>query len=470
MPRAAVSPLVFAERSRFSPRSGAMSARWARGCRPGRTSRSPRRRPRSRSTPVSTALRLDALVLVGLGEHAERVGADAEVRVHRDEHGGAARRPRRGPRTPSGGWRCPSPPCRWRSAARAACSGRRPVRKPPDLSRHALRERAARLAQIVEEANDVARVAAALRALALELVDLLDDVDRDDDVVVVEPEDRVRDRGGGCSCRGRSSSSSAWAEFADVPSQRPVLQGKRGTGRPPRVSSGGEVASDALAHARAHEPAARHPEARDAVPIDLPPWLVRAERLLIEAVRSVRLLGSVVPRNAPQERARLVAALEAGQTVNPAVVLRAHRPHAAPQGARARRGSGSAPRAHPVAQLYAARAASSRSRRPSPARPARPCSARSPARASARSARRPPARRPSSRGSGSPRATRRSPTPTERRRGAHPERRHRSPARSSRACARRSAGSACPSPSSSSLRSPRSRRPASATSSSRPAA
>ena len=30
----------------------------------------------------------------------------------------------------------------------------------------------------------------------------------------------------------------------------------------------------------------------------LPTWLVRGERLLIEAVRSVRLLGSVVPRNA----------------------------------------------------------------------------------------------------------------------------------------------------------------------------
>ena len=42
----------------------------------------------------------------------------------------------------------------------------------------------------------------------------------------------------------------------------------------------------------------------------LPPWLVRGERLLIEAVRSVRLLGSVVPRNAAQERARLVEAFE----------------------------------------------------------------------------------------------------------------------------------------------------------------
>src|SRR5262245_45432164 len=50
---------------------------------------------------------------------------------------------------------------------------------------------------------------------------------------------------------------------------------------------------------------------------DLPPWLVRAERLLVEAMRTVRLLGSVVPRNAAQERARLVAAFEGGGFSNP---------------------------------------------------------------------------------------------------------------------------------------------------------
>ena len=50
---------------------------------------------------------------------------------------------------------------------------------------------------------------------------------------------------------------------------------------------------------------------------DLPPWLVRAERLLVEAMRSVRLIGSVVPRNAAQERARLIAAFEAGKTATP---------------------------------------------------------------------------------------------------------------------------------------------------------
>ena len=53
---------------------------------------------------------------------------------------------------------------------------------------------------------------------------------------------------------------------------------------------------------------------------DLPglaPWLFRAERLLIEAVRSVRLLGSVVPRNAAPERARLVEAFESGGESTP---------------------------------------------------------------------------------------------------------------------------------------------------------
>ena len=61
----------------------------------------------------------------------------------------------------------------------------------------------------------------------------------------------------------------------------------------------------------------QRPAIRKRAPSDLPPWLVRGERLLIEAVRSVRLLGSVVPRNASQERARILEALEAGQSVSP---------------------------------------------------------------------------------------------------------------------------------------------------------
>jgi hypothetical protein len=87
----------------------------------------------------------------------------------------------------------------------------------------------------------------------------------------------------------------------------------------------------------------------------MPPWLVRAERLLVEAVRSVRLLGSVVPRNAPQERARILAALEAGHAVSPRWTY-ARTDHTLLRKALARAATSLAAESHPVAQLYAARA------------------------------------------------------------------------------------------------------------------
>lgn len=99
----------------------------------------------------------------------------------------------------------------------------------------------------------------------------------------------------------------------------------------------------------------RPPAIRKRAPNDLPPWLVRAERLLIEAVRSVRLLGSVVPRNAPQERARIVAALEAGQAVSPRWSY-ARTDHTLLRKALARAAQRLGAEPHPVAQLYAARA------------------------------------------------------------------------------------------------------------------
>ncbi|MDB4935692.1 MAG: hypothetical protein JWP87_2664 [Labilithrix sp.] len=100
----------------------------------------------------------------------------------------------------------------------------------------------------------------------------------------------------------------------------------------------------------------RHvPAIRKRGPSDLPPWLVRAERLLIEAVRSIRLLGSVVPRNAPQERARIVSALENGQAVNPRWTY-ARTDHTLLRKALARAGQRLGAENHPVAQLYAARA------------------------------------------------------------------------------------------------------------------
>lgn len=50
---------------------------------------------------------------------------------------------------------------------------------------------------------------------------------------------------------------------------------------------------------------------------ELPSWLVRAERLLVEAQRSIRLIGSATPRNAERERERLVAAVDAGDRLAP---------------------------------------------------------------------------------------------------------------------------------------------------------
>lgn len=90
-------------------------------------------------------------------------------------------------------------------------------------------------------------------------------------------------------------------------------------------------------------------------PAGLPPWLVRAERLLIEAVRTVRLLGSVVPRNAAQERSRLVEAFETGQVLSPRWSY-ARSDHTALRKALARAAQRLEADAHPVGQLYAARA------------------------------------------------------------------------------------------------------------------
>lgn len=89
--------------------------------------------------------------------------------------------------------------------------------------------------------------------------------------------------------------------------------------------------------------------------VGLPPWLVRAERLLIEAVRSVRLLGSVVPRNAASERARLIDTFEAGGTAQPRWTY-ARSDHAALRKALARAASRLDADAHPVGELYAERA------------------------------------------------------------------------------------------------------------------
>jgi hypothetical protein len=97
------------------------------------------------------------------------------------------------------------------------------------------------------------------------------------------------------------------------------------------------------------------PAIRKRTPNDPPPWLVRGERLLVEAVRSVRLLGSVVPRNAAHERARILAALESGQAVSPRWSY-ARTDHALLRKALERAAQRLGAEPHPVAQLYAARA------------------------------------------------------------------------------------------------------------------
>ena len=136
------------------------------------------------------ALRRDALVLVRLRLHAERVGADAEVRVHRheDRRRGAVR-----VADLEGGLEDRRVHRLLVDRGRELGEARRDLdrERAAGLDRDAFRERATLVAEIVEEPYDMARVTAALRPLAFELVDLFDDVDRNDDVVVVEAKNRV---------------------------------------------------------------------------------------------------------------------------------------------------------------------------------------------------------------------------------------------------------------------------------------
>lgn len=99
----------------------------------------------------------------------------------------------------------------------------------------------------------------------------------------------------------------------------------------------------------------QRPAIRKTGEADLPTWLVRAERLLVEASRSIRLLGSVVPRNAAQERVRLLEALGNGGSVMPRWSY-ARTDHALLRKALERAAYRLGAEPHPIAQLYAARA------------------------------------------------------------------------------------------------------------------
>ncbi len=122
------------------------------------------------------------------------------ARARRRGCGGSCPSSRRrwGSPSPSRGGRAPPPgSCRrWCGPRRrrAAASGPRGARGCAPCSgpmEHALPELPLD-AELVEVARDLAGVAAQRREVALEVVDLLDHVDRDDDVVVVEPEDAAR--------------------------------------------------------------------------------------------------------------------------------------------------------------------------------------------------------------------------------------------------------------------------------------
>ena len=121
----------------------------------------------------------------------EGVGPDAQVRVHRDEDGHATgvvladveRRLQDGlvhRRVIDG------------AGQREPLAGHGDAEHAAGVERDPLRERPSALAELVEQSRDRPGVAPALGAFALELVDLLDHVDRDDDVVVLEAENGLR--------------------------------------------------------------------------------------------------------------------------------------------------------------------------------------------------------------------------------------------------------------------------------------
>ncbi len=120
-------------------------------------------------------------------------------------------------------------------------------------------ERAVRLAQVVESAREMTCVPSALAQLLLELIDLLDDVDRDDDGVLFEFVDRLRivdedvgieDEDFGCVGHGREAShrrgfraigaAPTWVGASasmDAETYRPVARAMTGAASPPTVSS-----------------------------------------------------------------------------------------------------------------------------------------------------------------------------------------------------------------------------------------
>ena len=205
------------------------------------------------------------------------------------------------------------------------------------VERHALGERAAALAKLVEQARDRARVAPALRALALELVDLLDDVDRDDDVVVLEPEDGVR----------VVEEDVRVEDVVLLHSGRGNLRG--GTPALSRAAAPAQDATSVYALWRFEPGRLVSSAAQRLAPA--PAWFGHVELVLGRAASEVRILSALTPCDARGERARLTGELRAGRPRSAALDVRAPA---------ARRPS---PRARPGARRARAQRPDARSRR-----------------------------------------------------------------------------------------------------------
>ena len=133
---------------------------------------------------------LDLVVLVVLGHQPERVGADAQVDVLGDEHATQIRLALFDVHG-EGEDAVVGDVLVHQLAGQLALREQDPQR-PAALQRHALGQAAVLLPEGVQIARHLPRVAAQLGEVALELVDLLDDVDGDDDVVVFELEEGPR--------------------------------------------------------------------------------------------------------------------------------------------------------------------------------------------------------------------------------------------------------------------------------------
>src|SRR5207248_106715 len=133
---------------------------------------------------------LDLVVLVVLGYQPQRVRTDAKVDVLGDEYAAQVRLALL--HVDGQGEDAVVGDVLVHQLARKLALGEEHAQRPAVLQRNALGQAAVLLAKGVEIARDLPRVAAQLGEIALELVDLPEEVDGDDDVVVFELEEGPR--------------------------------------------------------------------------------------------------------------------------------------------------------------------------------------------------------------------------------------------------------------------------------------